>query len=105
MPDLAAEIRDPRERPAGDQGDHQIENDQPPRDRPPLPAIREDDERHGAGNPGSHEPEEARLLVTLKKWFCRAEAAFDCFFSALSGQIRRTRREAGKGQYAQRDLL
>jgi hypothetical protein len=105
MSNLSAEVRDPRESPAGDQADHQIERHQSPRKRPPFPATREDKEGHGSRNPGGHEPKHSRLLVTLEKWLSRSEGPLYRLFRALSSQIRGTRCEAGERQDAQRDLL
>lgn len=105
MPYLSAKIRDPRERPTGDQGDHQIESHQRPRERATLPATREDNERYCTCNPGSHKPENSGLLVTLKEWLSRSKCSFDRFFRPFSSQVGGACREAGKHEDAQRDLL
>ena len=105
MPYLSAKIRDPGERPGSDEGNHQIERHQPPRERATSSSTREDDERQCAGDSGGHQPENRRFLVPLKERLSRSECALNRFFRTFPRQVRGARRKACEHQHAQRDLL
>jgi hypothetical protein len=85
MPDLATEIGDPRKRPAGNQGEDEIEHDQSSGERPAFPSTHQGEQRHRSDDPAGHKSELSSLLVTVEVRLPGADRSFNRLFRSLPG--------------------
>lgn len=105
MGDLPAEISDPRERPAGDKGNEEIQNREAPGERPSFPAGREPEQRQDPGEPSQEESQLARVLVAFEIGIPRSERRFERFFRRFPTQVRDSRRKTRQHQHSECHLL